>query len=210
MEYKGTELEYKGIRIEKSDSVYEPNEDSFLLAEAARRFAFGEVLDLGCGTGIAGISAAKNPKTRKILFADVSEKALSLAAHNVHQNRVDRPIAFIKTDLFTRVQWKYDTLCFNPPYLPTVQEEKLKGKLNKAFDGGKDGRKVVDRFLETFAHHLKPRGILLLLNSSLSSKDGLSGNRITQEKLEKQGFSVKMVFSERFFFEKLVVFKAHL
>ncbi len=203
-----SQMKWNGLQITTDSEVYEPQEDSFLLAKAARKFASGSVLDLGCGTGIVGITAAKNTKTGKVTFADISEKAVSLAAHNVHQNKVGKPVEFVTSDLFSKIRGKFDTLCFNPPYLPTEREEKLEGKLNKAFDGGKDGRKILDRFLREFETRLKPGGVLLLLNSSVSAKDGLSGNRITREKLEKKGFTVEQVASERFFFEELVVLKA--
>jgi methylase of polypeptide subunit release factors len=91
--------------------------------------------------------------------------------------------------------------------LPTEKAEKIEGHENAAYDGGKDGRKVLDRFLAAFEAHLAPGGILLLLNSSVSARDGLSGNEETRMTLEKKGFKVEEVGNQAFFFEKLIVYK---
>jgi len=200
-------VEFSGLRLHTQPSVYVPHEDSFLLAEAARTHAKGRSLDLGCGTGIAGLSAAQNRKVKEVVFADVNLDALKLAKHNAKENNLKKPYSFVQSDLFSNLAGqKFDTISFNPPYLPTGPEEKLIGPDNAAFDGGKDGRKVLDRFLKVFDHYLAKDGLLLLLNSSVSAKDGLSGNDETKNKLEKKGFKVDVAGEQAFFFEKLVVF----
>ncbi len=246
-------LEHEGLRISVTPDVYEPHEDSFLLAEAARTEAFGSFIDLGCGTGLAGLSAATNAKVTEITFADLNEKALELAKENMERNKAalgkgkrvgnteikkggqgqqneapenpktnalplpqqnegyalpESKFKFIQTDLFSNLPLSYDTISFNPPYLPTAEEERLKGNINRAFDGGLFGRDVLDKFLKQFPSHLNEDGVLLLLNSSVSAEDGESGNKITRKVLEKAGFKVSVVGKKSFFFEELAVFKA--
>lgn len=204
-------VEFSGLRLQTNESVYVPHEDSFLLAEAARVHAKGRVLDLGCGTGIAGLAASQSPQVREIVFADVNFLALKLAEKNAKENGLKKKHRFVQSDLFSTLKGqKFDTVCFNPPYLPTSKAEKIEGLENAAYDGGKDGRKVLDRFLDQFAAHLAPDGILLLLNSSVSASDGISGNDETQRKLETMGLNVELFGSQRFFFEKIVVFRAGL
>ena len=199
---------YDELAVLTNDDVYEPHEDSFLLADAATKEAFGDVLDLGCGTGLAGISAALNGKTKSLTFADISEKSLELAKKNTQTNHVAIPTKFLQTDLFSNIPGKLDCILFNPPYLPTAREEKLEGKINLAFDGGSDGRKILDSFLQEFPAHLKPKGILLLLNSSVSSSGGGDGNAETIEKLEKLGFQTQVAGRQKFFFEELMAITA--
>ena len=198
---------YDRITLTITPEVYDPHEDSELLADAARGHAFGDFLDLGCGSGIVGISAWKSGKVKKVFFADVSKKALSCAKENALNNGLKKA-EFIQTDLFSSLRRKFDCIAFNPPYLPTSEEEKVQGDLNDAFDGGEDGRKTLDVFLAQFAKHLKPKGVLLLLNSSVSASGELDGNSETRKILEKKGFSVKVAGRKKFFFEELVVFKA--
>ncbi|MBI5037039.1 methyltransferase [Candidatus Micrarchaeota archaeon] len=199
---------WNGLNLAATDEVYSPREDSILLAEAALNHAKGKVLDLGCGTGIVGLSAAKNKNVEEIVFADVSQKALALAEKNAAANKLYKPARFVQTDLFSDIEGEFDTITFNPPYLPTTGQEKVKGELNLALDGGRFGRDALDLFLMAFPDYLAPEGVLLLLNSSVSAEDGESGNRLTKEKLESSGFSVETLASKRFFFEELVIFKA--
>ncbi|VVB97998.1 Uncharacterised protein [uncultured archaeon] len=91
---------------------------------------------------------------------------------------------------------------FNPPYLPTTEEERVQGKLNLAFDGGRNGREVTDRFLAQFPEFLKRYGTLLMIESSLA------GIEKTVARLGNLGFMVKILEEEKFFFEKIAVISA--
>lgn len=202
-------IEFSGLRLRTAASVYVPHEDSFLLAEAARVHAKGRILDLGCGTGIAGLAASQNSAVTEIVFADVNPDPLKLAEVNAKENDLKKKYSFVQTDLFAALNGqKFDTICFNPPYLPTEKAEKIEGHENAAYDGGSDGRKVLDRFLKDFDRFLAAKGQLLLLNSSVSAKDGISGNEQTRRKLEKKKFKVEEVGKQGFFFEQLVIFRA--
>ncbi|MFH1199501.1 MAG: HemK2/MTQ2 family protein methyltransferase, partial [Candidatus Micrarchaeota archaeon] len=97
---------------------------------------------------------------------------------------------------------QFDTIAFNPPYLPTSPSERVAGSLNSALDGGRTGRNVTNRFLRAFSSHLKPRGTLLLVDSSLA--DYHKSVRF----LQSRGFSVNAAGSQRFFFEEIVVLRA--
>ncbi len=194
------EIVFSGIRLKAFPEVYFPHEDSFLMAEAAEKHSFGKVLDLGCGLGIAGIAAAKNPKTASVTFADISRIAIENAKLNCKLNRISKPVHFTQTNLFSMLKnAHFNTILFNPPYLPTKRAEKLKGIINRAFDGGKTGRRVIDRFLPEFGGHLKSGGILLFLHSSLTN-DGK-----TYDFLKARHFNIEKLSSQRFFFEELSV-----
>ena len=54
--------------------IYEPAEDSHLLAEAVKKFAHGRVLDMGTGSGIQAITAAKSRKVKIRVAAEKSER----------------------------------------------------------------------------------------------------------------------------------------
>ena len=215
---------FEGMRLLVPPEVYEPAEDSFLLARAAKTHAFGRVLDMGCGSGIVGLSALGNPAVSHVTFADKNLEALEAARNNLerlgHQGfeRHDASVEFVQTDLFKELHDdvhrpdRFDVICFNPPYLPTDPahvegSETIEGPLNAAFDGGLSGRDVLDRFLSQFSSHLNAEGILLLLNSSRSGEYG-KGHEETLEMLEKHGFIAKPLEGQAFFFEDLKVFKA--
>jgi release factor glutamine methyltransferase len=199
--------EFNGMKLDVFPDVYFPHEDSFLLAEASKKYAFGKVLDLGCGTGISGICSSLNPKTSHITFADLTNSALEDAKLNVVNNKIQEnnpnlKLSFIQTNLFSNLKsQKFDTICFNPPYLPTTRNEKLSGELNDAFDGGLTGRKIIDKFLPEFGKYLSPNGILLYLDSSLT------GTEKTIKYLKEHDFTYEKTSSQKFFFEELSVLK---
>jgi len=176
------------------EGVYEPSDDSFLLAKNCPN-AQGDVLDVGTGCGIGAIVAcAANGKNRAI-GTDINEGAVENAKENARMNGVDGRCSFIRGDLFESVEGKFDLILFNPPYLPTKNED-------GAWDGGKDGRKVIDRFLEGFGEHLKQDGRLFMIDSSLDNTEKTVG------KLEKKGFSVRVLEKKHVWFETISVLEA--
>ncbi|MBI3587981.1 methyltransferase [Candidatus Micrarchaeota archaeon] len=203
-------IDLAGFHSADFPSVYPPDDDSYLLAKAVKNLAFGKVLDVGCGSGIQSIVAAKKRIVRGVTGVDVNLAAVECSQRNAELNGVSQKCVFLKSDLFSKLEgMKFDTIIFNPPYLPTSKSEKIGGKLNLAFDGGADGRRALDRFLKKFASHLGKKGILLLLSSSRASTGGFGdGNSETVGKLEKMGFGARIISHENFFFERLAVVKA--
>ena len=98
-----------------------------------------------------------------------------------------------------KVESCFDMIIFNPPYLPTSDDEKVPGWLNYAFDGGRDGRITVEHFLDEVCGYLAPDGVILLLVSSLTGIEDMSSS------MDVMGFDVDIVGREKCSFEKLVV-----
>ena len=198
--------EYDGISLETPENVYEPREDSFLLADSVKRFARGKVLDVGTGSGIQAIAAARKKEVEKVVAADINPDAIECAVANAEKNNVLGKILFLESDLFHGLNptWKkeFDAICFNPPYLPTGPGEHVAGAYDDALDGGKSGRETTDRFLAGFEEWLAPGGVLLLLQTSLSDKGE------TEKILRRKNYRVERVGENSFFFEKIFVLKA--
>ncbi|MFA5077599.1 MAG: HemK2/MTQ2 family protein methyltransferase [Candidatus Micrarchaeia archaeon] len=189
-----------GLKLDVGEEVYEPAEDSFLLARHAELLR-GRILDMGCGCGIQALACAKACAENLVVGVDINPRAVENSRANAEKNGAGNA-EFLVSDLFSNVKGKFDAIVFNPPYLPTARSERLEGNANAAFDGGKDGRKVTDRFIREFPKYLKPGGKVLLVESSLA------GIEKTLGKLRNAGFDAKVVDEERFFFEKIVVIEA--
>lgn len=145
-------------RLVVNSSTYASRGDSRLLAGAVERYAFGKTLDMGSGTGIQGIVAAKKGCT--VTFADKNPEAVKCSRLNAKLNGVHG--TFVVSDLFSDVKGKFNTIVFDPPYLRSFLIPKR--LQNSALHGGGIlGRGVMDRFLADYAAHvLEDHRVLLV------------------------------------------------
>jgi release factor glutamine methyltransferase len=199
------EIEYRKARIKLGDTdlVYEPAEDSFLLADAALKEAKPgmRILEVGTGSGFVSAILLSNLKDIQLIATEINPHASRCAKKN--------SVEVIRTDLFKGLRLRspearFDLILFNPPYLPTSKEEKVPGWLNYAFDGGISGRDTLDRFLDEVKNYLKPRGKVLLLISSITGLDAV------KKKMINLGFAVDVVSRKKVSFEELMVVKGKL
>ncbi len=192
-------ISYRNATIKLDENSYDPAEDSFLLADAVVEHAKdgSRVLEIGTGTGFVSAVLRAN-RDVKLIATDINPHAASCARSN--------GIEVIRTDMFAGICKKhiFDLIIFNPPYLPTSEDEKISGWLNYAFDGGTDGRSAIERFLREACNYLAPGGIALLLISSLT------GIGEVRKEMEGYGFQTEIVASAKCSFEELVVIKASM
>jgi len=183
---------YKGKELKLLDEVYDPGEDSYLLVEAALKEARpgDRALEVGTGSGIVSLFVKD---ITRITATDISP----YACRNARLNGV----SVVRTDLFSGIRGKFDLIIFNPPYLPTAEDERLHSWLNRAFDGGATGRREIERFLEDTDRILPPGGRVLTVFSSLTGIDEV------RKLYEERGFFVEVVGEDKVSFEKLVVFR---
>ena len=194
-------LNYQGMEFLICENVYEPAEDTFLLADNLLVKKSDNVLEIGTGTGIIAIIASK--KAKKVVTVDINRYAVECARKNTEINLACVDIRW--GDLFDPVDdEKFDLILFNTPYLPIEDDELVDDELEAAWNGGKDGRFVINRFIEGLVEHLNPGGRVQLVQSSLSNVEETTG------RLMELGFEVSVTDSERFFFEEVVVLTANL
>ncbi|MDP6293400.1 MAG: methyltransferase [Candidatus Woesearchaeota archaeon] len=160
--------------------MYEPQEDSYLLAKYVKKLAKGKVLDIGTGSGIQAKAAVKSGTT----VTAIDRFKQKPFTHT--------KIQYKQSNLFSNVRGKYDTLVCNPPYLP--QEGK---KRHVELEGGKKGWEYIKRLLNKLHEHLNPKGKLLLVFSSLTDKG------LVDELIHEQGYIRDLLEEESMFFEKL-------
>jgi len=192
-------IEIEGIKLKLHPEVYEPAEDSILLLKNLVNVKNKEVLEIGVGTGLISIACAKKG-AKKVVGVDINPYAVKLAKENAKLNNVD--VLFFESDLFENVNGKFDIILFNPPYLPTSEDDKIESYLNYAFDGGKNGREILDRFIDNLPKYLKKGGVAQILQSSLT------GEKETINKLKSLGFKVEISARLKVPFEELMVINA--
>jgi release factor glutamine methyltransferase len=189
------------FEIETDDLVYIPSDDTFLLAENLEIKEGQSVLEIGTGSGLVSMYASL--LTDDVTATDINYNALELAEKNFRLNNINT-IKLEFGDLFEAVKdKKFDVILFNTPYLPTDSDDIINDDLNYAFDGGLNGRKVIDRFINQVANHLNDKGVVQIIQSSLSDNDR------TLNMFDRNGFVAEIAASEKFFFEEIVLINAY-
>ena len=187
--------------INTDDNVYVPAEVSYMLADNLEIKSGQSVLEIGTGSGIVAMYASK--LTDNITVTDINFDACELARKNFEDNDIEN-IEILFGNLFEPVKdRKFDVILFNTPYLPTEDNDVIDDTINYAFDGGLNGRKIIDLFLNEVSNHLNDGGIVQMIQSSLS------GNSETLDKFDEIGFIAEIKESEHFFFEDIVLINAY-
>jgi len=197
-------------RRDAETEVYQPAEDSHLLADAAvadRGDAASDdaptegssaeepplALEVGTGSGYVAETVADGTDLR-VLGSDLNP-------HACRQAR-ERGVEAVRADLLEPFRDDaFDAVLFNPPYLPTDPDDERDDWMEVALSGGEDGRKVIEPFLESVGRALAPDGAVYLLVSSLTGVDEVVALA------EKEGFSAVALRDESFPFETLTVLK---
>jgi len=186
---------YYGLQILLHPQVYEPAEDTFLLAENLAVKEGDIALDVGTGTGLIALLMAR--KARYVLGVDINPLAVELARKNARINGI-KNVEFRVSDLFENVSGRFDVITFNVPYLPGEPEEPI----DLALVGGEGGREVLDRFIREVPRYLKPGGTVQMVQSSIT------GVKETLRRLEEAGLKGKIAARVHVFFEDIVLINA--
>lgn len=182
-------------------NVYEPAEDTFLLAENLQVAEEDVALDVGTGCGIFAIISAE--KAKQVVAIDVNPHAVKCAKRNAKINNVSNKIEFIIGDLFKplREEKKFSLITFNAPYLPAEDGER-KDWIDYAWTGGPSGRELIDRLIENAPSYLKDKGRILLIQSTLSDVEK------TVKRFREEQFQVNIIAEVKVMFEKIVLINA--
>lgn len=185
------------------EHVYEPGEDTFLLAEKLLVNKDDIVLDMGTGCGILAVLAAK--KAKNVVAVDINPHAIDFARRNAETNNVIENVEFRLGDLFCAVKRneRFSMILFNSPYLPSEPGEE-KTWIGKAWAGGPKGRCVIDRFIADAPQFLDSGGKILLVQSSLSDIDQ------TLKMFNEQNLQAKVIAKVKVPFEMIVLIEAKI
>lgn len=183
------------------EHVYEPAEDTFLLAEKMNVTEDDAVLDMGTGCGILAVLAAE--KAKRVLAVDINPHAIECAIKNAEMNGAKERIEFRNGDLFQPIKpdESFSLILFNSPYLPSEPDEE-RSWIGKAWAGGANGRKVIDRFVMDAPNFLAAGGRIQIVQSSLSDV-----NR-TLKMFSERKLRAMVVAQVKVAFERIVLVEA--
>ena len=147
--------------------VLAPISDSRLLADivAAQPIGAGsEVLDVGTGSGVVALAAARTGATATAV--DVSRRAILTVRLNAWRNGLRVQARRGRTYGPVAGQ-RFDLIASNPPYVPSSSDQLPARGPQRAWEGGLDGRAIVDELCDGAVDHLRPGGAILLVHSAL-------------------------------------------
>ncbi len=196
--YDAFRLEYvQGMPLIVTPSVFNPKiprTGAFLAAQldAAHVRPEAEVLDMGTGSGVCAIFAARH--ARRVVAVDINPAAVRCAGINARLNHLEHRIEVRVGDLFAPVAGeRFDLVTFNPPFLcgaPRSDRDRAWRSLD-----------VAERFAAQLDDHLKPDGTALVVLSTFGNAP------LFLERLRHFGFVVSVLAERRFVNERLAVFR---
>lgn len=123
------------------------------------------VLDMGCGSGVLGLTLAAERPGWQVTLADLSPAALALARENAAALALTN-VHLRETDLFAALGGCFDGIVANLPYVPESERGSLSSEVLHdpalALFGGSDGLDVIRRFIPEALAHLVPNGWLAM------------------------------------------------
>ena len=163
------EWSFFGRTFKVNSNVLIPRADTEILIEKALskinvRNAY-DILDLGCGTGIIGITIALERPLSKITLIDQSEHAIQNTKDNQALYQVTN-VMIQKSDWFNTLdQTRFDVILSNPPYLEENDPHLLQGLEGEPMDAlvaGPSGTEAIQHIIKNAKNYIKPSGWLFI------------------------------------------------
>ncbi len=144
LQYITGEQEFMGLTFKVNDKVLIPRQDTEVLVEEVMRHLHDgmKILDMCTGSGCILLSLLHYSNDCQGIGVDISEDALCVARQN--RENLNLQAEFIQSDLFEKVEGKFDLIVSNPPYIQSKVIETLMPEVREyepivALDGKEDG-----------------------------------------------------------------------
>ena len=198
--------------------VYEPSDDTFLLCDALEQdraelhaLSPNVALEIGSGSGcvitflglLLKARGRGGDSTTQCLATDINPIAVRMTAATARLNGVE--VEVIQTRLvqgmLSSLERRVDVLVFNPPYVPTPDDEVGGTGIEASWAGGERGRVVIDEFLPLLPELLSERGRCYLV--LVQDNEPADIARI----LGKLGLAAQIVLKRQAFNESLQIMR---
>jgi HemK-related putative methylase len=185
----------QGVPILVTPSVFNPKRmrtGEFLVSQldSSRIGPEAEVLDMGTGSGVCAVFAARH--ARRVVAVDINASAVRCARINALLNRAEG-LDVRHGDLFDPVAGeRFDLILFNPPFKT--------GEASNDRDRAWRANGLGERFAEGLERHLKPGGAALLLLSTFGDA------QVFLEPLRRGGHGISPLAHRRYFGEQLTLY----
>lgn len=161
---------FMGLTFNVNEHVLIPRQDTEILVEEVLKELHDgmRVLDMCTGSGCILLSLLHYSNDCEGLGVDLSAEALEVAGRNVLKVLTPEKAEhahFLQSDLFEKVEGKFEIIVSNPPYIASAEVEKLMPEVRDheprmALDGTEDGLFFYRRIIEEAGKHLVSSGML--------------------------------------------------
>ena len=131
-----------------------------------------DILDIGCGSGVIGLTLEKKLSTKSVDLIDISEKALEVTNKNC--GKLNSKANVFQSDCLSNVERKYDIIISNPPYIKDDEEIEEIVKTNEphlALYAGKEGLDCYKKILKDINKNLKEKFLIAFEIGADQAKD---------------------------------------
>ena len=164
------EQDFMGLTFAVNEHVLIPRQDTEILVEEVLKELHDgmRILDMCTGSGCILLSLLHYSNDCEGLGVDLSAEALEVAGRNVLKVLTPEKAEhahFLQSDLFEKVEGKFEIIVSNPPYIASAEVEKLMPEVRDheprmALDGTEDGLHFYRRIIEEAGKHLVSSGML--------------------------------------------------
>ena len=164
------EQDFMGLTFSVNEHVLIPRQDTEILVEEVLKELHDgmRVLDMCTGSGCILLSLMHYSNDCEGLGVDLSAEALEVAERNVLKVLTPEKAEhahFLQSNLFEKVEGKFEIIVSNPPYIASAEVEKLMPEVRDheprmALDGTEDGLYFYRRIIEEAGKHLVSSGML--------------------------------------------------
>lgn len=161
---------FMGLTFSVNEHVLIPRQDTEILVEEVLKELHDgmRVLDMCTGSGCILLSLLHYSNDCEGLGVDLSAEALKVAGRNVLKVLTPEKAEhahFLQSNLFEKVEGKFEIIVSNPPYIASAEVEKLMPEVRDheprmALDGTEDGLYFYRRIIEEAGKHLVSSGML--------------------------------------------------
>ena len=164
------EQDFMGLTFTVNEHVLIPRQDTEILVEEVLKELHDgmRILDMCTGSGCILLSLLHYSNDCEGLGVDLSAEALEVAGRNALKVLTPGKAEhahFLQSDLFEKVEGKFEIIVSNPPYIASAEVEKLRPEVRDheprmALDGTEDGLHFYRRIIEEAGKHLVSSGML--------------------------------------------------
>lgn len=164
------EQDFMGLTFSVNEHVLIPRQDTEILVEEVLKELHDRmrILDMCTGSGCILLSLLHYSNDCEGLGVDLSAEALKVAGRNALKALTPEKAEhahFLQSDLFEKVEGKFEIIVSNPPYIASAEVEKLMPEVRDheprmALDGTEDGLLFYRRIIKEAGKHLVSSGML--------------------------------------------------